>query len=167
MPLVFMRWTAIDSGLVMLSAPSQDETMTRAPLRKSRGAAMMELALFSPWMIFLFVGTLDWGFYAYSLVTLETATRNAASYNATHASPTNAAMACEIVTSEMQTVVNMVGVNSCGAGSAVSVSATQVNGPDTAPAARVAVTYTTPQMIPIPGLLAKQFTITRVVMMKL
>jgi Flp pilus assembly protein TadG len=141
--------------------------MMPARLGKRRGAAMMELALFSPWMIFLFVGTLDWGFYAYSLVTLETATRNAASYNATHASPTNADMACEIVTNEMQTVVNMAGVTTCGGGSAISVSATQVPGPDTAPAARVAVTYKTPQLIPIPGLLAKQFTITRVVTMKL
>jgi hypothetical protein len=128
---------------------------------------MMELALFSPWIIFLVVGTLDWGFYAYSLITLETATRNAASYNATHASPTDAAMACQIVTSEMQTLVNMAGVSSCGTGSAVAIAATQVTGPDTAPAARVAVTYTTPQMIPIPGLLAKRFTITRVVTMRL
>jgi len=29
------------------------------------------------------------------------------------------------------------------------------------------VTYTTPQMIPVPGLLAKQFTITRTLTMKI
>jgi Flp pilus assembly protein TadG len=137
-----------------------------APSRKTRGAAMMELALFSPWIIFLFVGTLDWGFYAYSLITLETATRSAVAYNATHSEPTNAAMACEIVTKEMQTLINMSGVNTCGGSSAVSVSASQVTGPDTERAAQVAVTYTTPRMIPIPGLLKNQFTITRVVTMK-
>jgi Flp pilus assembly protein TadG len=141
------------------------EGMARS--RKSRGAAMMELALFSPWIIFLFVGTLDWGFYAYSLITLETATRNAASWNANNNDPNNTYIACQIVTSEMQTLVNMRGVTTCGGSSAVSITATQVTGPDSENAAQVAVTYTTPQMIPIPGLLAKQFTITRVVTMKL
>jgi len=128
---------------------------------------MMELALLSPWFFFLFVGLLDWGFYAYSLVTLETATRAATSWNANHNDPTNAVLACQIVTSEMQTLINMSGVTTCGGTSAVSVSATQVNGPDSAPAAQVAVTYTTPSLIPIPGLLAKQFTITRVVVMRI
>jgi hypothetical protein len=127
----------------------------------------MELALFSPWIIFLFVGTLDWGFYAYSLITLETATRSAASWNANHATPNDAATACTIVTSEMQTLINMSGVSTCGGTSAVSVAAQQVAGPDTENAAQVSVTYTTPNMIPIPGLLGKQFTITRVVTMKL
>jgi len=139
--------------------------MTARP-RKSRGAAMMELALFSPWIIFLFVGTLDWGFYAYSLITLETATRNAASWNANYNTPTDTYTACQIVTSEMQTLVNMGGVTTC-TGNPVSVSATQETGPDSEPAAQVSVTYTTPSLIPIPGLLAGQFTITRTVQMKL
>src|ERR1041385_2115914 len=51
--------------------------MERRASRKTRGAAMMELALLSPWIIFLFIGAFDWGFYAYSLITLETATRAA------------------------------------------------------------------------------------------
>jgi hypothetical protein len=49
----------------------------------------------------------------------------------------------------------------------VSVSASQVTGPDNEDAAQVSVTYTTPHLIPIPGLLAGQYTITRVVQMKL
>jgi hypothetical protein len=128
---------------------------------------MMELALFSPWIIFLFVGTLDWGFYAYSLITLETATRNAASWNSNHSTPTDTTTACQIVTGEMSALINMHGVTTCGGTSAVSLTATQVTGPDSENAAQVAVTYTTPHMIPIPGLLNKQFTITRVVTMKL
>src|SRR5215469_6207865 len=127
--------------------------MMMARSRKSRrGAAMMELALFSPWIVFLFVGTLDWGFYAYSLITLETATRSAASWNANHASPGDATTACQIVYNEMQTLINMAGVTTCGGSTAVSVSASQVTGPDNENAAQVAVTYTSPQMIPIPGL---------------
>lgn len=128
---------------------------------------MMELALLSPWIIFLFVGLFDWGFYAYSLITLETAARSAAVWNSTHSTPADVDAACKIVTDEMQTLVNMTGVNTCGGSSAVSVTAQQVTGPDSGNAAQVAVTYTTPALVPIPGLLAKQFTITRVVTMKI
>jgi Flp pilus assembly protein TadG len=140
--------------------------MARHSSRKTRGAAMMELAFLSPWIIFLFVGLFDWGFYAYSLITLENATRSAASWNANHNQPTNATDACTIATSEMQSLVNMGGVTTC-TGSPVSVSATQVTGPDNDPAAMVAVTYTTPRLIPIPGILGNQFTITRTVTIKL
>jgi Flp pilus assembly protein TadG len=133
----------------------------------TRGAAMLELALLSPWIIFLFIGCFDWGFYAYSLITMEAAARNAASWNANHNAPNDAATACAIVTKDMQTLVNMGGVTTCGSGSPVSVSASQVTGPDTENAAQVSVTYTTPQLIPIPALLAKQYTITRTVTMKL
>ena len=128
---------------------------------------MMDMALLSPWIIFLFSGLFDWGFYASSLITLETAARNAASWNANHNTPNDVGTACTIATSEMQSLVNMGGVTTCGAGTPVAVSAAQVTGPDNDPGAQVAVTYTTPSLIPIPGLLAKQFTITRVVTMKL
>jgi len=140
--------------------------MARTSSRKTRGAAMMELAFLSPWIIFLFVGLFDWGFYAYSLITLENATRSAASWNANHNQPTNVTDACTIATSEMQSLVNMGGVTTC-TGSPVSVSAAQVVGPDNDPAAMVAITYTTPRLIPIPGILRNQYTITRTVTMKL
>lgn len=135
--------------------------------RKTRGAAMLEMALLSPWIIFLFIGLFDWGFYAYSLITLETATRSAASWNANHNQPANLTDPCEIVTFEMQSLVNMNGVTTCGGLSPVSVAASQVTGPDGDPAAQVSVTYTTPRLIPIPGLLASQITLTRVVTMRL
>ena len=67
----------------------------------------------------------------------------------------------------MQTLTNMGGITTCGGTSPVSVSASQVTGPDNEDAAQVSVTYTTPHLIPIPGLLAGQYTITRVVQMKL
>jgi hypothetical protein len=128
---------------------------------------MMELALLSPWIVFLFIGCFDWGFYAYSLITLESAARNATSWNANHNAPNDTATACTIVTKDMQTLINMGGVTTCGGGSPVSVTASQVTGPDNENAAQVSVTYTTPQLIAIPGLLAKQYTITRVITMKL
>jgi len=122
--------------------------------------------LFAPWIFFLFVGALDWGFYAYSLITLETATRSAALYESGLGTPTTSS-ACPIVMNEMSTLINM-GSASATCGSApLVVTASQITGPDNTPSAQVSVTYTTPVMIPIPGLLAKQFTITRVVTMKM
>jgi hypothetical protein len=62
----------------------------------------------------------------------------------------------------------MQGVTTCTGSSPVSVNPTLISsGPDGSQAAQVSVTYTTPQMIPIPGLLAKQFTITRTVTMRI
>lgn len=127
-----------------------------------RGAAMMELALLSPWIVFLFIGMFDCGFYTYSLITIESATRAAAVWNASQGTPADSGAACTIVMQEMQAISNMGGVTNCGAAPLI-VTAAPVNGPDNVQAAQVSVTYTTPSLIPIPGLLAKQFTITRVV----
>ena len=128
---------------------------------------MLELALLSPWIIFLFIGVFDSGFYAYSLITLETATRSAAAFNSNALAPSDSAKACEIVRAEMQTLINMASVTACGGSNPISVTSAPVVGPDAEQAVQVSVTYTTPQLIPIPGVLASQFTITRVVTMKL
>src|SRR3954466_11817603 len=117
--------------------------MVRKDSSGRRGTAMLELALLSPWIVFLFIGVFDYGFYAYSLITLEAATRSAALWNSSHATPADTTAACTVVTGEMQTLVNMNGVTTCGGGSPVSVTATQVTGPDNGNAAKVSVTYTT------------------------
>ena len=129
---------------------------------------MLELALLSPWILFLFVGALDWGFYAYSLITMETAARSAAVYASGQTSITTGVpvAACTIVVNEMSSLINTGSVSSCGS-SPLVVSTTQVTGPDNSNAAQVSVTYTMPQLIPIPGLLAGQFTITRTVTMRM
>jgi len=118
-----------------------------------------------PWVCFLFIGALDWGYYAYELITLETATRSAAVYESGLGAVSNPA-ACTIVLNEMSTLINMGSVTTCGS-SPLVVSATQVQGPDNNNAAQVSVTYTTPQMIPIPGLLGGKFTITRTVKVRM
>jgi Flp pilus assembly protein TadG len=135
--------------------------------KSRRGAAMMELALLSPWIIFLFIGVLDWGYYAVSLITLENATRVAAVFasgSSSNYAQTNTI--CGILTNEMGSLSNMQGVTTCSA-SPLTFSSTLITGPDGSNAAQVSVTYTTPQMIPIPMLLAKQFTITRTVTMRI
>lgn len=127
---------------------------------------MLELALFSPWVFFLFVGAIDWGFYAYSLITVETAARSGALYESAQGTVPSG-QACTIVSNEMSTLMNASSFSSTCSGTPLSVTSAQVTGPDNQPAAQVTVTYTTPQMIPIPGVLANQFTIKRIVTMKI
>lgn len=130
--------------------------------------AMLELALVGPWIFFLFVGALDWGLLAYSLISLQTAARTAATYTATDATTAgDSAGACSLVLAEMRKVSNIgTGVTTC-ASSPVVVSAASVTGPDLAAASRVSVTYTMVDLIPIPGLLPRRVTITRQVTMRL
>lgn len=131
---------------------------------------MMELALLSPWIIFMFIGLFDWGFYAYSLITLETAARSAAVWNSNHGNAADVTMARTIVCKEMQTLVNVssISLNSnCGQSAPIIVNSESISpGTDGGTDAKITVTYTTPVLIPIPGLLSRQFTITRVIKMK-
>jgi hypothetical protein len=128
---------------------------------------MLELALLSPWVVMLFIGILDWGFYSYCLISLEAAARSAAmNARLSATSAADSATACTIVLGEMKSLPNVKTLASCGA-SPLTVTATLVTGPDSANAAQVSITYQTPSMIALPGLLAKQFTITRVVTMRI
>jgi Flp pilus assembly protein TadG len=133
---------------------------------------MLELALLCPWVLFLFVGALDWGFYAYAMIRIETAARSAAAAIVAQASTSNATTAisstdaCNTVLAELSTLPNVgASVTACDAAPVV-VSAAQITSVDGATAVQVSLTYTTPRLIPIPGLLAGQFTITRVVKMR-
>lgn len=135
-----------------------------AAKRRTRGGAMLELALLGPWVLFLFIGALDWGFYAYALISLQSAARSAALYTSTSsATVADSATACSLVLAEMASLPNVGTV--CGVNPVVT--AASVTGPDSAIATQVSVTYTSLSMIPIPGLLTKQFTITRIVKMRL
>ncbi len=129
---------------------------------------MLEMALFCPWFLFLFIGALDWGFYAYTMISIETAARSAASAIAAQndVNAITSGNACNTVLAELSTVPNIgSSVTSCDAAPLI-VTASQITSVDGAAAVQVNLTYTTPEMIPIPGLLAKQFTITRIVKMR-
>src|SRR5260370_11674074 len=47
-----------------------------------RGNAIIEASLLAPWMLFLFVGVLDLGFYTHAAIATENAARVAAQYGA-------------------------------------------------------------------------------------
>jgi Flp pilus assembly protein TadG len=139
------------------------------PSGRDRGSALVELTLLLPWFLFLFVGAIDMGFYGYALVTLQSATRVAALYtSSTTATSTDSATACFYALEELKSNINMSGIVTCGGSSPVTVTATNLPlGPDLNPAAQVTVTYTTPQLFPIPGIMKGQFTISRIVKMRI
>jgi hypothetical protein len=133
----------------------------------------------TPWLIFLFVGAMDWGFYAYSLIATQAAARIGCLYtSSSSATATDTTSACTYALDQLRRMPNVgVGMNSCASGTSVSsstpvgVSATSVTGQDGNPAAEVSVTYLTPVFVPMiwgsSTLLPKQITITRTVQMRL
>ena len=156
----------------------------RSPLRnrrdagaRERGNALVEFAFLLPWIVLLFTGTFDCGYYAYSLISVENAARSAALHVSANASTAgDQSGACAIVIQELKGLPN-VGVNfssSCNA-APIQVTATYCDGSaacagsstsaDGSPAAYVSVVYQLPAMfhVPFSGLQS----ITRTVEMRL
>ncbi len=136
--------------------------------RRRRGNSIIEFSLFLPWFIFLFIGAFDWGFYGYALISTQNALRvsvQSASLNA--ASSIDSATACSYALTELRGAPNIgTTVSSC-ASLPLIVTAATVTGPDGAPAAKITITYQTPQLIPIPGLLAGRFTFVQSALMRI
>ncbi len=133
-----------------------------------RGANAIEFALLCPWYIFLFVGALDFGFYSYALIATQNAARVGAMYCAASSySAADGVSSCSYALDQLRGMPNVgPGLSTC-TGSPVVVTAGAITGPDGAPATSVTVAYTTPQMIPLPGLIPGQLTISRTVKMRL
>lgn len=128
--------------------------------RRRKGSSVLEITLIFPWFVFLFVGAFDWGFFAHALISVESATRVAALYSASQSSVPSASTLCPIVLNELKISANVSGSLNCTT-SPVVVSSTSGAGPDGQTAYTVSVSYTTLQLVPIPGLLTNQLTITR------
>ena len=130
----------------------------------------------APWLVFLFIGAMDWGFYAYSVISLQAAARVGALYASSSTSAaTDTTTVCTYALEQLRRMANVgSSMTSCASGSAVS-SSTPVgvassllpSGPDGNNAAQVSVTYQTPIYMPLIGSLPKQITLTRTVTMRL
>jgi|SRR5579864_498935 Flp pilus assembly protein TadG len=139
-----------------------------------RGHAVIEVSLMAPWIFFLFMGILDFGFYAYSAISVENAARAAVVETAIDATTAaNTTTACNYALTELQGLSNARGVTTCVASASaitstqpIAVTAAQVNGVDGTLASQVSVTYQTIPMFAIPGVMG-QMTITRTAQMRL
>jgi Flp pilus assembly protein TadG len=133
-----------------------------------RGGAILEMALFAPWIFFLFAGALDCGYYSYALISIESAARVAALYTSTSTTTAgDSANACIYALNELRTLPNVGSSTSGCSGSPITVSAQLQNGSDGNAASLVTVTYQSLPLVPIPGLLQGRFTWTRTVKMRL
>jgi Flp pilus assembly protein TadG len=134
--------------------------------RREHGHAVIEVSLMAPWIFFLFMGTLDFGFYAYAIIATQNAARVAVmqtSLNSTTAASSD--LACQYALTELNTLPNASSLNTCGA-LPVIVNATSVVDADGANSSQVAVTYQSINMIPIPGFTGR-LTLTRTAQMRL
>jgi hypothetical protein len=153
--------------------------------RRQSGSAIVEASLMVPWIFFLFVGVLDFGFYAYAAICTQNAARAVAVSQAT--GNVFGASICQVALGELQQLPNMAGVSSCGTyptaptqSSPVSVCVATITTAGAVPSncsaattcadctlntssssIQATVQYQTVPLIPIPGILMGQMTLTR------
>jgi Flp pilus assembly protein TadG len=146
---------------------------------RERGNSIIEFSFMAPWLIFMFIGAMDWGFYAYALIATESAARVGALYaSSTSATSTDTTTVCNYALGQLRRMGNVGNsMASCASGTSVTagapvgVSATSVTGPDGNTAAQVSVTYLTPIYVPViltgGTVVPRQVTITRTIQMRL
>jgi Flp pilus assembly protein TadG len=135
--------------------------------RNRRGSSAVEFALLIPWYVFLFVGAWDFGFYSYSLIATQNAARVAGTYcSASSSRAGSCSLACGYVLDQLRNLPNVGSSMTTCTGAPVEVDTGTTTGPDSGTAAQVTVKYTTPQLIPIPGLIPGQITINRTVVFR-
>lgn len=158
--------------------------------RLRSGNAIIETTFMMPWLLFLFVGVFDFGFYAYSLIAVQNAARAAAIHNsiskAAASDPDNSG--CLVALSELLSTPNARGLT-CPLSNPVSADTCTTNctwlqviptlcspncssGPfpnsaDGKDAAQVEVKYRTALMIPIPGVLPGTLLIDKVAQVRI
>ena len=151
--------------------------------RSESGSAIVELALMSPWLFFLFVGILAFGFYMYAGICVQNAARVAAAQTSAGPGSATQAVACAAVLAELNLLPNsptaclssgsptsasplvVTQTTLCGSTTPVSVTCSaRPTVPTCADCAQntagassqVTVTYQSVKLIPIPGSLAAQ-----------
>ena len=136
------------------------------PKPRCSGNSIIELTFMMPWLLFLFVGVFDFGFYAYALIATQNAARAVAVHNSisSMAATDPDGSGCQIVIAELQSTSNsgsfswqIAAASRCRLHQ-LAWQTRHVRMPTTA---KVVVTYQTAPLIPIPGLLPGQLTITR------
>jgi Flp pilus assembly protein TadG len=149
--------------------------ISRTKRKGQSGQAAVEVALMAPWIFFLFVGVFDFGFYAYAAICTQNAARAVALAQAE--TSTASLTPCNVALGELRMLPN-IGNNPTACTSGIVTVSTQTLTNTTTPACadcgndasassiRAAVTYTTVPLVPIPGVLTGQLSLTRVAEMR-
>jgi uncharacterized membrane protein len=156
--------------------------------RNRKGSAVVEAALMMPWVLFLFVGVLDSGFYTYAAMATQNAARAAAIQSANSGGTLTGVRLCQIVKNEMGLMPNVGLVGTCAASQAAvsnaspmwvctgnpltNTASSQCGQParicadctldTTARSIQAVVTYQSIPLVPIPGILVTQLQLTRI-----
>lgn len=143
------------------------DTASRGRNKGQRGQAVLEVGLLAPWVVFLFIGALDMGFYAYALISTQSAVRVAVVHtSASNSAASDQAAACALALRELRSLPNVAGLSntfSCQSAPLIVTAnlVSAASSPDGANASQVSVTYQSGVMIPIPGLLTRSLAVTR------
>lgn len=163
--------------------------------RRQRGGSIVEVALLAPWIFFLFVGIFDLGFYAYGIICTQNAARAAAVQTASSVGVQSNAVACEAAWNELRGLPNVAGTTkdcttlpvivtqrtlcdstkvqpsslsaSCVGGSVCADCGSTADPSGHSASSQVSVQYQSIPLIPIPGILTGQLTITRIMEMRI
>ena len=125
--------------------------------RRRSGNAIIEVTFLMPWLLFLFVGVFDMGFYAYTLIAVQNAARAVALHNSMSkaAASDSDGSGCSLAIFEMSTAAYGENMNDCSSGpptTIITVASTYETAgtPDGNHAAKVVINYRMAPMIPIP-----------------
>ena len=171
--------------------------MTTSIKRKRRegGNSIVEVALLAPWIFFLFVGIFDFGFYAYGIICTQNAARAAATQTASSVGVQSASIACDAAWNELVGLPNVAGTTKdctklpvivtqktlcdstkvqpstlaglCASGSTCADCGITADPNSHSASSQVSVQYQSIPLVPIPGLLTGQMTITRIMEMRI
>lgn len=137
---------------------------------RRRGHAAIEAAVLVPAFIFCSIGVFDAGFYCWALIATQNAARAVAVYAMTvygaNATP-SATIACGYALQTLRGAPNVGSSLSACTAAPVQVTFSQVNDAFAKPAATATVVYQTIPLLPLPGIVAGQLTITRTVQMRI
>lgn len=123
------------------------------PKSRSSGNSIIELVFMLPWLLFLFVGVFDFGFYAYALIATQNAARAVAVHNSISKSAASDpdGSGCQIAIFELQNAAYGRPMSGCG-GNPLLVTSTWLVDETGIDLARVNVKYWPPPLFPIPGI---------------
>ncbi len=123
------------------------------PASRRSGNSIIEVTFMMPWLLFLFVGVFDFGFYCYALIATQNAARAVAVHNSISktAATDPDGSGCQIAISELKTAAYGRAINGCG-GNPLKVTSTLQQDSNGNDVAKVLVEYWTPALFPMPGL---------------
>ncbi len=138
-------------------------------VERRRGHAAIEIALMSPWILLLFIAIFDFGFYSYAAIATQNAARIAVLATSANAgSMGSQPTACQHALPEMVMLPNIASLPPSHACTALPLIVTVTpiaNDSEGMPASRVAVTYQTVQLFPLPYMMGRM-TLTRIAEMR-